>query len=64
MESAILYEAGFENTVDAVVMVYAPLELRVKRAMQRDNATEQQVRARILAQLDDEENEVGQILRF
>lgn len=55
MESAILYEAGFENTVDAVVMVYAPLELRVKRAMQRDNATEQQVRARILAQLDDEE---------
>ena len=32
--------------------------------MQRDNATEQQVRARILAQLDDEENEVGQILRF
>ena len=55
MESAILYEAGFENTVDAVVMVYAPLELRVKRAMQRDNATVQQVRARILAQLDDEE---------
>ena len=55
MESAILYEAGFENTVDAVVMVYAPLELRVKRAMQRDSATEQQVRARILAQLDDEE---------
>lgn len=32
--------------------------------MQRDNATEQQVRARILAQLDDEENEVGQIYGF
>ncbi|WP_455672132.1 dephospho-CoA kinase [Phocaeicola sp.] len=55
MESAILYEAGFEHTVDAVVMVYAPLELRVERAMKRDNATEQQVRARMAAQLDDEE---------
>lgn len=55
LESAILYEAGFEDTVDAVVMVYAPLELRIQRAMQRDNVTEQQVRNRIAAQLDDEE---------
>ena len=47
--------AGMESAILYVVMVYAPLELRVKRAMQRDNATEQQVRARILAQLDDEE---------
>lgn len=55
MESAILYEAGFEDTVDVVVMVYAPLELRVERAMKRDKAMEQQVRARIAAQMDDEE---------
>lgn len=55
MESAILYEAGFEDTVDAVVMVYAPLELRVERAMKRDNATEAQVRARMTAQMGDEE---------
>lgn len=55
LESAILYEAGFENTVDAVIMVYAPLDLRIKRAMQRDNATEQQIRSRIIVQLDDEE---------
>lgn len=55
MESAILYEAGFEKTVDAVVMVYAPMELRIKRAMERDNATEKQILARIAAQLDDEE---------
>ncbi|WP_455663994.1 dephospho-CoA kinase [Phocaeicola sp.] len=55
MESAILYEAGFEDTVDAVVMVYAPLDLRVQRAMYRDGASEEQVRARVASQMDDEE---------
>lgn len=55
MESAILYEAAFENTVDAVVMVYAPVDLRIQRAMYRDGASEEQVRARIAAQMDDEE---------
>ncbi len=55
LESAILYEAGFEDTVDAVVMVYAPEALRISRAMQRDNATEKQVRVRMAAQMDDEE---------
>jgi dephospho-CoA kinase len=55
LECAILYEAGFEDTVDKVVMVYAPESLRIERAMKRDNATEKQVRARIAAQMDDEE---------
>lgn len=55
MESAILFEAGFENTVDVVMMVYAPVDLRVERAMYRDGASEEQVRARIAAQMDDEE---------
>lgn len=55
LECAILYEAGFEDTVDKVVMVYAPESLRIERAMKRDNATERQIRARIAAQMDDEE---------
>lgn len=55
MESAILYEAGFEDTVDAVVMVYAPVQLRIQRAMYRDGATEEQVRARMSVQMDDGE---------
>lgn len=55
LECAILYEAGFENTVDKVVMVYAPESLRIERAMKRDNATESLIRARIAAQMDDEE---------
>ena len=55
MECAILFEAGFDDAVDSVVMVYAPEALRVERAMKRDHATEAQIRARIAAQLDDEE---------
>ena len=55
MECAILFEAGFEDAVDAVVMVYAPESLRVERAMLRDQATEAQIRARIAAQMNDED---------
>ena len=55
LESAILYESGFDDVVDAVVMVYAPESLRLQRAMKRDQASETQVRARMAAQMDDEE---------
>ena len=55
MECAILFEAGFQDAVDAVVMIYAPEDLRIERAMKRDGATEAQIRARIVAQMDDEE---------
>lgn len=55
MECAILYEAGFDDAVDTTTMVYAPLEIRIRRAMQRDQATEQQIRSRINAQMSDEE---------
>ena len=62
MESAILFESGFHTAVDYVVMVYAPLELRITRAMQRDAATEAQIRARISAQMDDEAS--GRLCHF
>ena len=55
MECAILFEAGFDDAVDAVVMVYAPESLRIERAMKRDHATEAQIKARIAAQMNDEE---------
>ena len=55
MEGAILFEAGFEDAVDAVVMVYAPEDIRLARAMKRDSATEAQIRARMKAQISDEE---------
>lgn len=47
MESAILYESGFDTIVDKVLFVDAPLELRIQRVMQRDASTRQQVEARI-----------------
>ena len=55
LESAILYESGFEDVVDVVVMIYAPEALRIERAMKRDRATEAQIRERMAAQMDDEE---------
>lgn len=55
MECAILYEAGFDDAVDIVTMVYAPLETRIERAMKRDGATRQQITNRINAQMPDEE---------
>lgn len=55
MESAILCEAGFRDEVDVVVMIYAPLHVRVIRAMQRDSASYAQIEQRIRNQMDDEE---------
>ena len=55
IESAILYESGFDDVVDVVVMVYAPESLRVERAMKRDQVSEEQIRLRIAAQMSDEE---------
>lgn len=55
LESAILFEAGFDDVVDVILMVYAPRELRLERAMKRDKATREQIEARMNAQMDDEE---------
>ena len=54
-ESAILFEAGLENRVDAVVAVMAPESLRVERVMARDGHTKEQVMARIKSQMSDDE---------
>lgn len=55
IESAILFEAGFSDEVDVIVMVYAPEEVRISRAMKRDNASREQIENRIRRQMDDEE---------
>lgn len=54
MESAILYESGFDREMDVVLMVYAPVELRLTRAMIRDNATEADIMKRMNRQMPDE----------
>lgn len=55
LESAILFESGFDKEVDYTVCVDAPLALRIKRCVKRDNTTEQAVVARINSQMDQEE---------
>lgn len=54
IESAILIEAGFAAEVDKVVMVYAPREVRVARAIKRDCSSREQIEQRIRSQMDDE----------
>lgn len=53
-ESALVFEAGMKPLFDAVLMVYSPEQLRVKRSVARDNVTEEQVRMRIANQMPDE----------
>lgn len=55
LESAILFEAGLENRVDAVIAVMSPVELRLERAMRRDGASEAKIRERMSNQLTDDE---------
>ena len=50
LESAILYESGFNASVDYVLFVDAPEDVRLRRAMLRDNASEAQIRARMKMQ--------------
>lgn len=54
IESAILFESGFDRFVDLRLMVYAPMELRIRRALCRDTASRSEVIARIQSQLPDE----------
>ena len=58
-ESAILYESGFDQLShpDEVWTISAPLELRIHRAMLRDNATREKILSRIASQLPQEEKE-------
>ena len=57
MESAILFEAGFEKYVDRVVCVSAPIEMRIKRIMERDSITRERALEWINRQMAQEEKE-------
>lgn len=54
IETAILFESGFDKSVDKSVMVYAPIELRIKRAVARDRVSYEEITHRINNQLPDE----------
>lgn len=49
-EAAILFESGTNEGLDAVIVVTAPEDLRIRRVMERDNITEADVKKRMAAQ--------------
>ena len=55
MEAALLFEANFQCMFDKVIMVYAPVSLRIARASQRDRTTTEKIEERIRNQFSDEE---------
>ena len=55
LESAILYESGFDTLCDKVVAVVADEELRLRRVIGRDKTDIDKVRARMRAQLSEQE---------
>jgi dephospho-CoA kinase len=51
----LLFETGYDERVDASIVVIAPLGARLRRVMDRDRCTEQHVRSRMVAQIDPDE---------
>lgn len=58
IESAILFESGFDKAVDKSLMVYAPKEIRIARALKRDHASREEIVRRINSQMSDEEKKL------
>ena len=53
-EAALIFEAGAADMLDLVIGVSAPHELRIKRVMNRDGVSREEVLKRMSSQLDDE----------
>ncbi|TSJ45746.1 dephospho-CoA kinase [Fluviicola chungangensis] len=54
-ESALLFETGNYKSFDAVILVSAPEEIRMKRVKERDRLTDEQIRSRLDAQMPEAE---------
>lgn len=54
-EAAILFESGAHRELDQAVLVYAPVELRISRVMERDGCDRESVLRRMDHQLSEEE---------
>lgn len=56
-EAAILIESGSYKNCDSIILVTAPVEVRISRVMNRDKVEKQQVEDRIKNQISDKEKE-------
>ena len=55
IESAILFESGFNKYVDKILLVISTEKLRIERVKKRDNALTSEVRKRIQSQIPQKE---------
>jgi dephospho-CoA kinase len=53
-EAALLFESGANKYLDLVIGVYAPEDLRVRRVMQRDNTTREEILQRMSRQMNED----------
>ncbi|HAS36393.1 MAG TPA: dephospho-CoA kinase [Flavobacteriales bacterium] len=53
-EAAIIFEVGTESSLDDVILVSAPEEIRIRRVMERDGVNRDQVEARMRNQWPEE----------
>ena len=51
METAILFEAGMQNSVDIIVAIYSDREICIQRACRRNNALRNEIEQRIDKQI-------------
>lgn len=54
-EAALLFETGSYKELDYNITVFAPLDIRIKRVITRDNIDKESVLARVKNQMSDEE---------
>ena len=54
-EAALLFESGANEYLDHIIGVYAPQALRIKRVMQRDTTTEEEILKRLNRQMDEDQ---------
>lgn len=55
LESAILFESGFNTETNATAVITAPAELRIKRVMERDKCSREEILQRISRQWTEEQ---------
>lgn len=53
-EAALLFESGSVSGLDYTIGVYAPVHLRIKRTMDRDGVSREEVQARMNRQIDED----------
>lgn len=58
-ESALLIETKSYKRFDKIILITAPEELKIKRLIQRENSTKEEIILRMKSQLSDEEKKVN-----